>query len=222
MSTWVDHENEAYARIVESVDGVLDALRAECQRPVRQLRRTGHTLELAHALALLAQEREHASHPSDGHDLVLDRFAPRRDSLVRVVHARVGQRGERLVLLLFELLLRAAVEHSDEHIRDWNVVSQRTKTMNQFDALFSPTNGKLQVKTSMKFGSLKTRQDQDRNSKPRNSIPVRMRRAIELADVQHVTLVLEHGRLVIVHVQVVGKMVMTDGKPVVRVLRYMR
>ena len=49
--------------------------------------------------------------------------------------------------------------------------------------------------------------------------PVGVRRAVELADVHHVVLVLEDGSLVVVHVQVVGRREYGDQRREARVLR---
>lgn len=46
-----------------------------------------------------------------------------------------------------------------------------------------------------------------------------MRRAVELADVHHVVLVLENGRLVVVNVEVVGRREDGDQRREARVLR---
>lgn len=65
-------EREGDIRIVECRDGVFDTLHPQRQRPIRQLITPTNTLQLAHPLALLPQQREHARHPANGQDLVLD------------------------------------------------------------------------------------------------------------------------------------------------------
>lgn len=71
----------------------------------------------------------------------------------------LGSIRHRGLFLLLELLLGAAVENGDQHVGDCDDVSivrahfAEERREQSFDILFSPTNGKLHVNTSMKFGS---------------------------------------------------------------------
>jgi hypothetical protein len=78
---------------------------------------------------------------------------------------------------------------------------ERRQALDECNVLFSPTNGKDHVKTSIKFGN--------QYGCGVQSIMVsqgefhRLRRPTELSDVHHVVLVLQYGCLVVVHIKVV-------------------
>ena len=98
------------------------------------------------------KQREKVRHTPDGQDLILDHLA----SFGKItVNGRCTRRGGPLRTALHEFLLRAYIEHRREHIRNCQPVNddRPRKKQKTSSALFSPTNGRLQLNASMKLGS---------------------------------------------------------------------
>lgn len=92
-----------------------------------------------------------------------------------------------------ELFLRADIQNGQQHRRDYSIISKRLEKDSE----------KERKKETLALFAYKRQAPIKHIHKVRK--PVRMRRRIELPDIQHILIVPQHRSLVIVHVDVVGR-----------------
>ena len=131
------------------------------------------------------EQGEKVRHAPDGKDLVLDNFSPLGE--ITIDGRPVRPSGP--VRALHEFFLSAYIQHCREHVRNCQPpVNDRPKVARE--------NRKRRTLLANEWEAPAERVHEVGQ-------PVRVRHIVELPDAEHVCLVLDHCRLVIVHVQVV-------------------